>query len=75
MFFLHLLKKQYTNSEINSNTEKNDQENIYVTKDTGTVYDLEKRLEKLREKFNNDPSLFQNVEVMEDFNILMKLIN
>ena len=67
--------KNVTNSEINSNTEKNDQENIYVTKDTGTVYDLEKRLEKLQERFNNDPSLFQNVEVMEDFNILMKLID
>ena len=64
-----------TNSEINSNTEKNDQENIYVTKDIGTVYDVEKRLEKLQERFNNNPSLIQNVEVMEDFNILMKLID
>ena len=61
--------------ELNSNTEKDDQEKIYITKDIDTVYDAEKRLEKLQETFYSNRSLIQNVEVIEEFNVLKKLIN
>ena len=52
-----------TNSEINSNTR------------VETLYYAEKQLEELQESFDNNPSLLQNVELIEDFNAMKKLIN